>query len=131
MIYDLIFLRRVHETIQGTNFDTIASQDLKDWFLYIDAVAEEYIHELEQRTNEGDDVENQSTIQGEILSDLIFQNSGDEDFSHELMEKLMELVEMREKTVKIIYDGRPKIIYFDDPLEELSRIKACTWGSLY
>ena len=131
MLYDLIFLRRVHETIQGTNFVTITSQDLKDWFLYIDAVAEEYIHELEQRANEGDDVENQSTIQGELLSDLIFQNSGDEEYSHELMEKLMELVKLREKTVKIIYNERPKRIYTYDPLEELTRIKVRTWGSLY
>lgn len=130
MLYDLIFLRRVHEAIQGTNFDTIASQDLKDWFLYIDTVAKDYIHELEQRTSESD-VENRSTIQGEILSDLIYQNSGDEEFSHELMEKLMDLVELREKTVNLFYDEKPKRSYFDDPLEELTRLKVYTWGSLY
>ena len=102
MLYDLGFLCSVADAVHLIPHED-ACNDAKEWFDEILRMANKGIDELLNDTDNalvlmGDD-ELHNTTQGEILSCYITHFGSENTFHHKLTDRLLELVEQREKVI--------------------------------
>ncbi len=101
MLYDIGFMCSVSDAIQQIPHED-ASNDAKEWFDEILRMAYKGLDELLNDSDNaslltGDELHN--TSQGEILSCYITHFGSDNIFQHRLTDRLLELVEEREKAI--------------------------------
>ena len=102
MLYDIGFMCSVCDAIQQIRHDD-ASDDAKEWYDEILRMAYKGVDELLNDTDNASlltsDDELRNTTQGEILSCYITHFGSDNIFQHRLTDRLLELVEEREKVI--------------------------------